>query len=58
MELCGAPGYAKQCAGCANIGIAMNALNIDCQNNYLVGGSVSIPYLDGVTLQSAANPST
>lgn len=58
MELCGATGRAQQCAGCANIGIAMNALNIDCQNNYLVDGSVSIPYSNGVTLQLVANPST
>jgi hypothetical protein len=58
VELCGATGRAKHCAGCANIGIAMNALNIDCQNNYLVGGSVCIPYSNGVMLQLAANPST
>ncbi len=51
LLMCGPTGHAQQFANCANLAIAMNVLNIDCQTNYQVGGSVVIPYLDGVTLQ-------
>lgn len=51
LMMCGPTGHAQQFASCANLAIAMNALNIDCQNNYQVGGSVVIPYLAGVTLE-------
>lgn len=57
-ELCGPDNHAPQCAECANLGVAMNALNIDFQTNYEVGGNVSIPYLDGVTLQLQMPPHT
>lgn len=51
LLMCGPTGHAQQFANCANLAIAMNDLNIDCQTNYQVGGSVVIPYLDGVTLE-------
>ena len=51
LLMCGPAGHAQQFASCANLAIAMNTFNIDCQNNYQVGGTVVIPYLEGVTLQ-------
>lgn len=51
LLMCGPGGHAKQCAGCGNIAIALNALNVDCTKDYQIGGEVGIPYLDGVTLQ-------
>jgi len=51
LLMCGPTGYAQQFAHCADLAIAMNVLNIDCQTNYRVGGSVVIPYLEGVTLE-------
>ena len=54
LYLCGPTGHSKQCTGCADLGKAMNVLNVDCQQNARVGGKVSIPYLDGVTLELQA----
>ena len=51
LYLCGPKGHSQQCAGCADLGEAMNVLNIDCTQDHRVGGNVSIPYLDGVTLE-------
>ena len=51
LLMCGPTGHAQQFADCTNLAIAMNTFNIDCQTNYQVGGSVVVPYLEGVTLQ-------
>ncbi len=37
---------------------ALNSLIIDCQNNYQVAGQVSIPYLNGVTMNVALDGTT
>lgn len=58
VHMCGPTGHAQQCAGCANVAIALNALNIDCTKDYQIGGTVGIPYLDGVTLQFVASHTT
>jgi len=57
-SLCGPTGHSQQCTDCAKLGDAMNNLNIDCQNNYKVGGKVAIPYLDQVTLELQSKPGT
>ncbi|KAL9100533.1 MAG: hypothetical protein Q9163_004106 [Psora crenata] len=55
VNLCGPSGHAKQRTHCADVAIAMNSRNIDSANNSKIGGKVSVPYPDGVTLQLAAN---
>lgn len=54
LMMCGPTSHPQQFASCANLAIAMNDFNIDCQTDYQVGGSVVIPYLEGVTLQLQA----
>jgi len=54
IQMCGPPSSGVQCAACANIAIALNVLNVDCQKDYKMGGTEGIPYLDGVTLELAA----
>ena len=54
--LCGPEPHLKQCTDCSILGPAMNALNIDCLDNFEVGGKVAIPDLYRVTLQLRPNP--
>ena len=54
--LCGFEIHSKQCTDYTILGPAMNALSIDCLDNYQVGGKVAISHLDGVTLQLRPNP--
>ena len=48
--LCGFELHSKQCTDYSILGPAMNALSVDCLDNYQVGGKVAISHLDGVTL--------
>ena len=56
VDLCA--GDTEQCAGCANLAVALKDIIVDCTDNYEVGGNVSIPYLDGVTLELILNDSS
>lgn len=51
VQMCGPPNSNVQYAACANLAIALNTLKVDCAKDYMVGGAVGIPYLDGVTLE-------
>ena len=51
LLMCGPTGHVQQFASCADLALALNTLNIDCQKDYQVGGRVGIPYLEGVTLE-------
>lgn len=44
----------EQCAGCGDLAISLNVINVDCTRDYMVGGKVEIPYLEGVTLELKA----
>jgi len=50
--------HSQQCTDYVKLGVTINNLNIVCQRNHQIGGKVAIPYLDGVTLELQAKPST
>ncbi|KAL6719070.1 hypothetical protein ACLMJK_003305 [Lecanora helva] len=56
VDLCA--GTTQQCAGCSNLAQALKDIIIDCDNNYMTEGNVTIPYLDGVSLQLNENNSS
>jgi len=55
IQMCGPSNSDVQCATYANIAIALNVLNVDCQKNYKMGDIERISYLNNVTLKLATS---